>query len=161
MNVVMIMTKKVVSVTQSKGREISLEEIVMTRLKELFQPLDNPSKLVRFPTVFGKICPVLCLKKDEAWAILQHLQTRRLIEIIPYQGIKILEPPPMLIRDSSLRSSNDSTVAKVQHAKQRVLDYLKERKQAYPSDIAEALDLDIDMVFVAAKKLLREGRIEV
>jgi len=45
-------------------------------------------------------------------------------------------------------------------AKKEVLDYLKSNKKAYPSDVADALQLDFDMVLSIVKELISEGRIK-
>src|SRR3990167_9797943 len=45
-------------------------------------------------------------------------------------------------------------------AKKEVLDYLKSNKKAYPSDVADALQLDFDMVLSIIKELIAEGRIK-
>ncbi len=43
-------------------------------------------------------------------------------------------------------------------AKKEVIGYLKENKKAYPSDIADALGLDFDIVLEIIKELVQEGR---
>ena len=144
--------------TASGNMTISLEAIVIQRLRDLVGPLDPSNKLLRFPMVFGRICPVLCLKKPEAWAVLQRLQSQRRIEIVPYQGIRLLRQssgrPPSVPNSKATRPEE-------QQVADKILTYLQRQKEAYPSDIAEALSLDIDTVLSAAKKLLSEGRIEV
>ena len=45
-------------------------------------------------------------------------------------------------------------------AKKEVLDYLKNNKKAYPSDVADALQLDFDMVLSIVKELITEGRLK-
>ena len=45
-------------------------------------------------------------------------------------------------------------------AKKEVIEYLKENKKAYPSDIADALNIDIDLVFATIKELINEGRVK-
>ncbi|MDA2912523.1 ribbon-helix-helix domain-containing protein [Acidobacteriia bacterium AH_259_A11_L15] len=44
-------------------------------------------------------------------------------------------------------------------AKQEILDYLKKNRKCYPSDIADALRLDIGLVISIVKDLVKEGRI--
>ena len=72
----------------SKQKNLSLEDLVFRRLQELHQPM-FPDQIIRFPLVFSKICPILCLTKDQAWLILKKLEKFGIIEIVPYQGIKI------------------------------------------------------------------------
>jgi Arc/MetJ-type ribon-helix-helix transcriptional regulator len=43
-------------------------------------------------------------------------------------------------------------------AKKEVIEYLKNNKKAYPSDIADALQLDFDLVLEIIKNLINEGR---
>lgn len=72
----------------SKQEDLSLEDLVFRRLQELHQPM-FPDQIIRFPLVFSKICPILCLTKDEAWQVLKKLDESGNIEIVPYQGIRI------------------------------------------------------------------------
>jgi len=68
--------------------ELSIENLVLNRLKKLHQPL-LPDQIIRFPLVFSKICAILCLTKGQAWSILKRLEKAGCIEIVPYQGIRI------------------------------------------------------------------------
>lgn len=43
-------------------------------------------------------------------------------------------------------------------AKKEIVEYLRKNKKAYPSDIADALNLDFDLVLEIAKELMKEGR---
>jgi len=43
-------------------------------------------------------------------------------------------------------------------AKKEVVEYLKENQRAYPSDVADALQLDFDLVLEIVKDLIEEGR---
>lgn len=45
-------------------------------------------------------------------------------------------------------------------AKKEIIEYLKENKKAYPSDIADALELDFDLVLGITKELIEEGRVK-
>ena len=45
-------------------------------------------------------------------------------------------------------------------AKKEVIEYLKENKKAYPSDAADALGLDFDLVLEIVKELVGEGRLK-
>lgn len=44
--------------------------------------------------------------------------------------------------------------------KKEVIEYLKENKKAYPSDVADALQLDFDLVLSIVKELIKEGRVK-
>lgn len=46
-------------------------------------------------------------------------------------------------------------------AKKEIIEYMKENTRAYPSDIADALNIDIDIVFAVVKELQNEGRVKV
>ena len=71
-----------------RKKKLSIEDLVFTRLKELEHPL-HPGQIMRFPIIFAKICPILCLTKDQAWLVLKELQKSGKIEIVPYQGVRI------------------------------------------------------------------------
>lgn len=43
-------------------------------------------------------------------------------------------------------------------AKKEIIEYLKENRKAYPSDVADALRLDFDHVLEIIKELIKEGR---
>ena len=45
-------------------------------------------------------------------------------------------------------------------AKKEIIEYIKDNKKAYPSDIADALQLDFDTVLNVIKELTKEGRIK-
>lgn len=45
-------------------------------------------------------------------------------------------------------------------AKEEIIEYLVENRKAYPSDIADALSLDFDLVLEIVKELSREGRVK-
>ena len=49
------------------------------------------SSIIRFPDVFSRICPLLCIKKPEAWELLGRLADRGAIEIVPFHGIRIIQ----------------------------------------------------------------------
>ena len=48
----------------------------------------------------------------------------------------------------------------IQEAKEEIRKYLKEREQAYPSDMADALELDYDLVVKALRELRKSGEVE-
>ena len=45
-------------------------------------------------------------------------------------------------------------------AKKEILEYLKNNKKSYPSEIADALQLDFDTVLSITKELVKEGRLK-
>jgi len=71
-----------------RKKKLTLEDLVFCRLQEL-QYIHFPSKIIRFPLVFSKICSIYCLTKDQVWQILRELEKSGHIKIVPYQGIRI------------------------------------------------------------------------
>jgi len=69
--------------------KIGLYRTALERLKELDKPLGT--KIIRFPKVFGKLCSTFSITKQECWELLFMFRDLGFIEIIPYQGIKILK----------------------------------------------------------------------
>ncbi|MBI3260586.1 MAG: hypothetical protein HYZ54_14095 [Ignavibacteriae bacterium] len=47
-----------------------------------------------------------------------------------------------------------------ERAEKEIIEYLKQNKRAYPSDIADALNLDFDLVIEVVKGLAEKGRIK-
>ena len=45
-------------------------------------------------------------------------------------------------------------------AKKEIIEYIKNNKKAYPSEIADALQLDFDTVLSIIKELVKEGRLK-
>lgn len=45
--------------------------------------------IIRFPSVFERLCKSFQIKKDEAWELLYILRDTGHIEIVAYQGVKI------------------------------------------------------------------------
>lgn len=55
----------------------------------------NPNKngIRRFPKVFQKLCATFSITKKSAWDILFFFRDLGFIQIVPYQGIKIIKNP--------------------------------------------------------------------
>lgn len=47
-----------------------------------------------------------------------------------------------------------------ERAKKEIVEYLKNNKRTYPSEIADSLQLDFDIVLGIIKELIKEGRIK-
>lgn len=45
-------------------------------------------------------------------------------------------------------------------AKEEIVEFLKTQENAYPSDIADGLRLDFDLVLSIVKELIKEGRVK-
>lgn len=68
--------------------EISIEVLVLKRLRELSF---KRGRVIPFPDVFARICPIFSIPKEEAWVVLRSMQENGLIEIVPYHGVRIKE----------------------------------------------------------------------
>lgn len=62
--------------------------LMLRRLKEL--ETDSPSGIIRFPKVFEKLCRNFSISKEECWELLFLLRDSGFIELIPYQGIRLV-----------------------------------------------------------------------
>lgn len=67
---------------------ISIEVLVLKRLRDLAL-MRGRGRIIPFPEVFARICPVFCIHKEEAWAVLRAMADKGLIEIVPFHGIRI------------------------------------------------------------------------
>lgn len=66
--------------------EISIEVLVLKRLRELSF---KRGRIIPFPDVFARICPIFCITKEDTWAVLKSMEEKGLIEIVPYHGVKV------------------------------------------------------------------------
>jgi hypothetical protein len=64
--------------------ELAFESLVRVAAKR------PPHKLIRFPDVFSRICPLLSIKKADAWNVLHALENQGCIKIVPFHGIRIM-----------------------------------------------------------------------
>ena len=64
-----------------------LYSIFIDRLKKLET---RKGRIIRFPKVFECICTNFKMTKEECWDILFMLNEFKIIELIPYHGIKLL-----------------------------------------------------------------------
>ena len=62
-------------------------DVVLERLGKL--PSHNG--IIRFPNVFYKLCSSLQVSKETAWLILMDLESQDRIEIVPNNGVRIVE----------------------------------------------------------------------
>jgi len=60
----------------------------------------------------------------------------------------------------SMRVVNVREDVQSAQVKQEVLEYISQNEKAFASDIAEALSLDLDLVFTAQSELKKEGKVE-
>ncbi len=75
-------------INQEINEELSLENIAYRRLKEVHSPL-TPNAIVTFPIVYSRICSTMCLKKKDALSVLYRMQSKGMIEIIPFHGVRV------------------------------------------------------------------------
>ena len=68
--------------------EISIENLVLKRLNEI-DSRRQKGKIIPFPEVFARICPIFCIPKKEAWEVLKSMKKMGLVEIVPYHGVRI------------------------------------------------------------------------
>ena len=64
-----------------------LYSIFLKRLKKLEK---RPNKIIKFPKVFCEVCTNFKMTKEECWDILFMLNEFKIIEIVPFNGIKLL-----------------------------------------------------------------------
>jgi hypothetical protein len=69
---------------------LSLEQLVFVRLFNAAKRNRLNGRIMRFPLVFSCICPIYCLSKSQAWSVLRSLRDLGWIEIVPYQGIRVV-----------------------------------------------------------------------
>lgn len=73
----------------SDARLKTPEELALESLARI-AARNPPQKLIRFPEVFSRICPLLAMKKAEAWKTLRILKEQGHIEIVPFRGVRVV-----------------------------------------------------------------------
>ena len=63
--------------------------LALQRLSELKDYENSDSKIIRFPLVFSKLCRNFSMNKHEVWNLLFFLKDMGIIQIVPYQGVKL------------------------------------------------------------------------
>lgn len=81
----MVQTKQI-----RKERPFGLYGIAFQRIKELEKFAHKESSIIRFPTVFERICKTFSIPKPAAWEVLFALRDFGFIEIVKFQGIKVM-----------------------------------------------------------------------
>ena len=75
--------------TKKKGySNLNIESMVYRRIVKLGKRTGD--KIISFPKLREKICPVFCLKKDELKVIIKRLENMDLIKIVNKRGIEII-----------------------------------------------------------------------
>jgi len=64
-----------------------LYSIFLKRLKKLEK---KPKQIINFPKVFSEVCANFKMTKEECWDILLMLNEFKILEIVPFNGIKLL-----------------------------------------------------------------------
>jgi hypothetical protein len=65
---------------------MKLENLAIQRLSTLNK---FSSGIIRFPRVFSKLCSTFCINKKDCWELLFDMREEGMIDIVPFQGIKI------------------------------------------------------------------------
>lgn len=73
-----------------KLREFGLYNLLLKRVKELQRYAHHKSGIIRFPIVFKHLCRSFGMRKSDAWEMLMLLRDFERIEIVPQQGIRVL-----------------------------------------------------------------------
>jgi hypothetical protein len=86
------------------GKRTGMYSLMLNRLSQLEK--SGNSKIIRFPTIFENICRNFSISKQHCWELLFLLSEFGLIEIVPFQGVRILCEPNTL----SVSQNSSSTV---------------------------------------------------
>lgn len=70
-----------------RGR-ITIEDMALQKLEKLAHP-QLPDKIIRFPDVYERICPIFSMNKETAKIILKSMESEGMIEIVRKQGIRL------------------------------------------------------------------------
>jgi hypothetical protein len=63
--------------------------IVFRRIVELEKNANLKSGIIRFPILFTKLCTSLQITKKEAWELIFLFSDLGVLEVIPYQGVRL------------------------------------------------------------------------
>ena len=67
---------------------ITIEDMALQKLGKLSEP-QLPDKIIRFPDVYERICPLFSMNKKTANSILMAMEADGMIEIIRGHGIRL------------------------------------------------------------------------
>ncbi len=67
---------------------ITIEDMALQKLERLAEP-HLPEKVIRFPDVYERICPLFSMNKKTANFILRAMETDGMIEIVRGHGIRL------------------------------------------------------------------------
>jgi hypothetical protein len=85
------------------GKRTGMYSLMLNRLSQLEK--SGNSKIIRFPTLFENICRNFSISKQQCWELLFLLSEFGLIEIVPFQGVKILRDPNFVIINQNSSST--------------------------------------------------------
>ena len=68
-------------------RETGLQVIIEKRLIDIQN--EAKSKIIPFSLIIHRICSRFTITKKECWELLFHLQDNKMIEIVPFHGVRI------------------------------------------------------------------------
>jgi len=66
-----------------------IEKLIYSRLLE-FGGRNPKTGILPFSEIFPRVCPALNLPVDRVWNALNSLRSEGLIEIVPYEGVRVL-----------------------------------------------------------------------
>ena len=69
-------------------QRITIEGLALEKLQKLWEP-HLPDRIIRFPDVYERICPVFCMPKETAKLVLKSMECEGMIQIVRKQGIRI------------------------------------------------------------------------
>ncbi|MFX1521851.1 MAG: hypothetical protein ACFFCD_18250 [Promethearchaeota archaeon] len=73
---------------KTKNKELfDLHRVAVERLSTLDKSSDG---VIKFHDVFIKLCTSFQLPKKRVWKLLDRLKSERAIEMVPYQGVRVL-----------------------------------------------------------------------
>jgi len=74
------------------GYPLTLENLALERLSEWYKKNNRPGhEIMQFNDVFSRLCTLFSMTKDQAWSLLVSMEKQKLIEIVPYHGIRLLK----------------------------------------------------------------------
>ena len=68
--------------------KVTIESMAPQKLERLSEP-QMPEKIIRFPDVYKRICPVFCMDRRTAKLVLRSMESEGMIEIVRKHGIRL------------------------------------------------------------------------
>ena len=71
-----------------RGKKFDFSGLAIEELRKI----NYPEELIPFPLVFNRLGVIFHLQKEETVTLLDHLERQGHIEVVPFHGIRVLEP---------------------------------------------------------------------